>query len=693
MALLSAGTLLQGRYRIAKLLAQGGFGTLYRAWDTVLGRACALKENLDPAPEVQRQFLREAKLLAGLSHPNLPRVSDYFAIPGQGQYLVMDLIEGKDLQEMLDERGGPLPEGEVLPWIGQVCDALAYLHAQKPPVIHRDIKPANIKITPQGQAMLIDFGIAKVYDPGSKTTVGAQAVTPGFSPYEQYGKGQTDARTDLYALGATLYTLLTGQEPPESVQRVVRDPLAPPRQLNPALSLRTSGAIVRALQIDPTQRFQSAADFKAALAAPVAARSPAPAPAVLGRAAPPPAAPVAAGPPTARSLPWLWIGLVAVLSLVILGLTVALLRRPAPAQLPGSPAPALSEAAGLPGDVTPTTALSATSAAPLAGGVSLTPSASLSATPAITPYAYVVQVGDTCSGIAHDYGVPMQRITELNNLPPDCAILYAGQTLLIPIESSGVLATAAARRTATALPPQVTRIAPGDGMLQLYVPAGEFLMGSTDADADARQDEKPQRSVYASAFWIDRHEVTNGMYARCIQAGTCRPPASSGSKTRPAYFDDPAYENYPVIYVSWDDAAAYCQWAGRRLPSEAEWEKAARGADGRLYPWGDEPPSPGLANYNRLMGDTQPVGSYLQGASPYGVWDLSGNVAEWVADWYGADYYAGATLRNPPGPALGQFRVLRGGSWLNAAHAIRAAFRLWNTADVRSDSIGFRCAR
>jgi formylglycine-generating enzyme required for sulfatase activity len=128
------------------------------------------------------------------------------------------------------------------------------------------------------------------------------------------------------------------------------------------------------------------------------------------------------------------------------------------------------------------------------------------------------------------------------------------------------------------------------------------------------------------------------------------------------------------------------------LPTEAEWEKAARGLDGAIFPWGDQPPSAVRANYDNQVGDTQPVGSYPEGSGPYGLWDMSGNVAEWVADWYDQDYYQQGSLRNPTGPAAGTFRVLRGGSWFNAAHAIRAAFRLWNLPDVRSDSIGFRCA-
>jgi serine/threonine protein kinase len=188
-------------------------------------------------PDAQRQFLREAKILANLSHPNLPRVTDYFLEKTNGQYLVMDFVEGQDLQQMLEDRGGPFSEGQAAEWASQISDALAYLHSQSPPIIHRDIKPANIRITPAGKAVLVDFGIAKVFDPQVKTTVGARAVSPGYSPVEQYGIGKTDRRTDIYALGATLYTLLTGVEPPESTQRG-NDHCPPPDQSDLLLGFR-----------------------------------------------------------------------------------------------------------------------------------------------------------------------------------------------------------------------------------------------------------------------------------------------------------------------------------------------------------------------------------------------------------------------------------------------------------------------
>lgn len=233
---LSIGQCLNNRYRVEALLGQGGMGAVYRAWDLSLDIPVAVKENLDASPEAQKQFSREARILARLSHPNLPRVIDHFFISGQGQYLVMDFVEGEDLQAMLD-RLGKLPEPQVLNWISQICDALSYLHGQPSPVIHRDIKPANIKIRHTGQAMLVDFGIAKVYDPNLSTTMGAKAVTPGYSPPEQYGGGTTDTRSDIYALGATLYHLLTGHRPPESLQRAVGAAATPaPHQLNGQIS-------------------------------------------------------------------------------------------------------------------------------------------------------------------------------------------------------------------------------------------------------------------------------------------------------------------------------------------------------------------------------------------------------------------------------------------------------------------------
>jgi len=263
--LLLPGTVIENRYRIVKLLGQGGFGAVYRAWDTSLNIPCAVKENLEIGTKSQEQFEREARMLAGLSHPNLPRVTDYFFITRQGQYLVMDYIEGQNLQEKIDQVVDPLPVTQVLPWIEQVNEALTYLHSQNPAIIHRDIKPKNIIIRPDGKAFLVDFGIAKLFDPSRETTIGAKAVTPGYSPIEQYGQGKTDERSDVYALGATLYTSLTRMVPPESVIRNTSTPTLNPIALNPSIPAHIDRAVMKAMALYPDYRYQSVKGFHAGL--------------------------------------------------------------------------------------------------------------------------------------------------------------------------------------------------------------------------------------------------------------------------------------------------------------------------------------------------------------------------------------------------------------------------------------------
>ncbi len=304
---LTTGQVLHQRYRIVALLGQGGMGDVYRAWDLSLKMSVAVKESLELNGEAQEQFGEEARLLARLSHPNLPRVIDYFAVPGLAEYLVMDFIEGEDLESLLDRTAGGLPVAQVLPWISQVCDALSYLHNQTPPVIHRDVKPGNIKITPDGRAVLVDFGIAKRYDPQRGTLAGARAVTPGYSPPEQYGGASTDPRSDIYALGATLYHLLTGQTPPESVQRAAgAAPELAPRQVNPQISPWIELAILKAMAPAMDARYQKVEEFKAALAVGKAQSNP-PASARIAQATPAAssgsAKPIASTPPAAKPAP------------------------------------------------------------------------------------------------------------------------------------------------------------------------------------------------------------------------------------------------------------------------------------------------------------------------------------------------------------------------------------------------------
>ena len=226
---------------------------------------------------------------------------------------------------------------------------------------------------------------------------------------------------------------------------------------------------------------------------------------------------------------------------------------------------------------------------------------------------------------------------------------------------------------------------PADGAVMVYVPAGEFLMGSNDDYPYAGPDEKPQRTVHLDAFWIDRTEVTNAQYRKCVEAGACE---------EPRYWDDDRYNapDQPVVGVSWDDAQVYTAWAGGRLPTEAEWEKAARGTDGRLYPWGDSAPDCRKANCGRCADRPFVVGSHPDGASPYGVLDMAGNVEEWVADWYDDDYYSRSPDRNPQGPDTGESLVLRGGTFDSHQPTVRCAHRFWDPPDYAHNTFGFRVA-
>jgi formylglycine-generating enzyme required for sulfatase activity len=258
-------------------------------------------------------------------------------------------------------------------------------------------------------------------------------------------------------------------------------------------------------------------------------------------------------------------------------------------------------------------------------------------------------------------------------------------------------------------------------MVMVYVPEGEFTMGNDKGSAN----EQPQHIVYLDAYWIDRTEVTNAMFALFVEATGYQTDAekqgdawifdgTGWSEVQGADWQHPQgpatnltnLENHPVVNVSWNDATAYCEWAGARLPSEAEWEKAARGTDGRTYPWGEQEPAGNLLNFGdvNLYPDsadksandgykfTAPVGSYPAGASPYGALDMAGNVWEWVNDWYRETYYRSAPTSNPSGPINGEGRVLRGGSWNHDVLDIRSSMRIWVNPSDAIDNFGFRCA-
>jgi formylglycine-generating enzyme required for sulfatase activity len=321
------------------------------------------------------------------------------------------------------------------------------------------------------------------------------------------------------------------------------------------------------------------------------------------------------------------------------------------------------------------------------------------------------------------------------------AALLGGSGLFQPQATDTPRASSTPRATSTPFPTSTPRATstpslgigstwerPKDGMTMLYVPAGEFEMGSTSGDGD----EKPMHTVYLDAYWMDETEVTNGMFVEFLNdnlgiisvsgeavnydgkqiydlvctgcAGWTDRIEWNGSR----FSVISGYADHPAALVTWYGAQGYCDWAGVRMPTEAEWEKAARGTDGRMYPWGDGfdckrgnfddetsiddyvvPGGAGCDGYDR----TSPVGSFASGKSPYGLYDMAGNVLEWVADWYDSGYYANSPSRNPSGPSSGEYRVLRGGSWYGFGVDVRSAVRVRNDPSFAFFLAGFRCSR
>jgi serine/threonine protein kinase len=271
--MLSPDTVLQGRYRIVRQLGQGGMGAVYEAVDERLDTIVALKETLFAEEKLRKQFEREARLLARLHHPALPRVSDHFN-EGEGQFLVMQYIPGEDLAQMLSERGSAFPQDEVLRWADQLCDALDYLHTQDPQIIHRDIKPQNLKLTARGQIVLLDFGLAKG-SAGQLTAVTTSAsifgYTPNYAPLEQVQGMGTDARSDIYALAATLFHLITNVKPPDALSRATAvvngeaDPLPPASTIAPGISNAFANVLTKGMSQKRDDRFATANEMRQAV--------------------------------------------------------------------------------------------------------------------------------------------------------------------------------------------------------------------------------------------------------------------------------------------------------------------------------------------------------------------------------------------------------------------------------------------
>lgn len=646
--------LFADRYDVIRELGRGGFGIVHLAHDSRLkGRPVALKV-LHPAlstdPAVLRLFEDEAGTLASLTNEHIVPVFDAGVCEGW-RYIVMQYVDGPSLAQVVKEQGAQ-PAEQVIAWLRQAAGALACAHERG--VLHRDIKSANLLLDAQHDRLYIsDFGLARaaeVSGGSSQVHTGTLTGTAAYRAPEVTRSGHTFA-SDLYGLGVVAYELLAGRLPflsddPLSMLMLHATEPAPP--LPNGVPSELAGLVMRLLAKEPSQRPAGAGALVAALSrlsqpakTPVSAAVTSGSPRHDDVPAPAPTG-LPAGAAAHPRPRWVWpaVGVGGVALLVVLALVIK---------------------GAIGGDQTMPDAMSSTAAA--------------SATPSLMVQA------------------PAASTTPLPQT-----------TTALPLTATAVQPTL----TSVPQPPTptpgigTTLLGDRDGMTLVYVPAGEFVMGAAANDSAASPDEKPQHPVALDAFWIDRTEVTNAQYRKCIEAGICRRPQSPETN-----YEDPVFDTYPIVNVSWYDAQTYCQWAQRRLPTEAEWEKAARGTDGRTYPWGNNSVAGDKVNFcdkhcsytwrSRQIDDgyawTSPVGHYLNGASPYSALDMAGNVWEWVADWYDAKYYSDSLAENPLGPDSGKEKVLRGGSWYDYAGHVRTTRRTKDDPVAFDGNIGLRCAR
>jgi serine/threonine protein kinase len=665
---------LLNRYRVNAFVGRGGMAEVYKAWDARRSVRVALKvlnEDLSEDYVFLRRFSREAQALELLQHPHVVRFFGFEESPGLA-FLVMEYIDGVTLRRQLRLMGRPLTLPEALTVLQPVCSALHYAHTMG--IYHCDVKPANIFIEHGGRVVLGDFGIAQLTE--SATVTFSTSGTPAYMSPEQCRGEDLDAQTDIYSLGITTYEMLTLDRPFKGEteettgsrgERVrweqMHVPPPRPRSVNPGIPPAAEATVLRALEKEPDRRQQGALEFYRDLSRAVSVQPVGRAPRIVEPVAPPPGPSQPPPPPLlplrgreeraarSRVLPTLGAGEVvgAIFAVLVCVVALALLLawgggivEPPPAFLTDPPS-----ASAVPGDMPPPTT---------------TPPLPTVRAPTSTPT--VGSELDTSTPVS----TPALPLLDLVLVPGDSFICGSTRTDIERVVS----------QLCSVYPDSWCRM----DSFEDELPRFEVFAPRSDITYLESHD------VYVDSLYIAQHEVTNAEYAVCVKAGVCSRPAADGANPRHAYFDDPRSADYPVVYVTWFDAETYCNWAGARLPTADEWEKAARGTDGRWWPWGDQTPSAEV-NFRRpdeaaakeedtilVGGDLAPVGSHPADTSPYGVMDMAGNVMEWVDAWYGSGK-----------------REIRGGSWNTGSFATRAAGRTGREPQANYFDVGFRCSR
>jgi len=637
--------MILGKYEIQESLGQGGFGTVYKALDISLKRPVAVKvlhPNLVNDQTFLGRFRQEAQITAQLDHCNLVTIYDYDENEGH-YYIVMSYMPGGSLKERIKNEA-PFSKEAALSIIEQIGIGLEYSHKRH--VIHRDLKPGNILFDEEGNARISDLGFAKLLHSDASTPMsvsGGIVGTPSYMAPEIWLGYEVSPATDIYSLACIMVEMLTGERlfggerAPEVMLKHFE-----PLQLPESLPEEWKAVLKAALEKKPEDRIQSARDFLEQLKQADQGES---LPDKKSEAIKKPAIEEPSPDYDPREVQHL-------LQRLLDSHPGEMVFEPdkdevkptdGSAEASANPEALINEQDALDGD---------------SSGSQITKEESL--------------------------GETENREKGKRNTKSDLFVVIGMMAVIF-----GLIIYSAWKSSTSTAP--ATRVRQLDGMERVYVPAGNFIMGSKAGDPNAWSDEKPERTVYLDAYWIDKYEVNNGQYQQCVEAGKCTIPHKSYSTTRHSYYGNLSYDNFPVIFVAWHQAKAYCEWVGGDLPTEAQWEKAARGTDGREYPWGNQEPDYSYANYwGNAIRDTDAVKSYEEGKSPYGVMNMSGNVSEWVNDWY-ADKYDETDNTNPQGPDSGNNRAVRGGSFVDREWNIQSADRMLKYPNGWYISVGFRC--